>query len=423
MTDTEQNTKQSLTSDNVMDDFVADYERRIAAIRQGKQTQGREGAVAQYVPSCKSTPGFYCLGTYTYSMNAVLKKHGISPQASGLMQFTNAERGQFKSEAWGSPQISCPAAINYFETHKNRELKSCGKSLRDMPKGTTLGQMLAQGYKDGSIPKGSLVLVQSAGNTSTGMHAVMFVGLNENGEPLFSSANPEKIRQTVPKWSNQVANPSRSRDLDCYVVNMKKAMEVKLPQVQNHAEQKKQAEAQKQTQTQTPSNKPVFKGLGGGFMPKQMPVQNDSIKPHNGFKIPVSPIKNLDADFDDEPSDKKADTDNSLADMLKKAVNNVADKLGNLTATVSDKLRHAWRNEIRFRAKSRCDKKTDKLLAQKSAQRNNAASRPMNLMKTLMRQSAPLSAQRTSDRQSLSEKMQQSPALNRAIMNKMHQRA
>ena len=109
--------------------------------------------------------------------------------------------------------------------------------------------------------------------------------------------------------------------------------------------------------------------------------------------------------------------------MLKKAVNNVADKLGNLTATVSDKLRHAWRNEIRFRAKSRCDKKTDKLLAQKSAQRNNAASRPMNLMKTLMRQSAPLSAQRTSDRQSLSEKMQQSPALNRAIMNKMHQRA
>lgn len=421
MTDTEQNTKQSLTSDNVMDDFVADYERRIAAIRQGKQTQGREGAVAQYVPSCKSTPGFYCLGTYTYSMNAVLKKHGISPQASGLMQFTNAERGQFNSAAWGSPQISCPGAINYFESHKNKELKACGKSLKDMPKGTTLGQMLAQGYKDGSIPKGSLVLVQSAGNTSTGMHAVMFVGLNDKGEPLFSSANPEKIRQTMPKWANQTANPNKSRDLDCYVVNMKKAMEVKVPQVQNSAEQKKQAEAQKQTQT--PSNKPVFKGLGSSFMPKQMPVQNDSIKPHNGFKIPVSPIKNLDADFDDEPSDKKADTDNSLADMLKKAVNNVADKLGNLTATVSDKLRHAWRNEIRFRAKSRCDKKTDKLLAQKSAQRNNAASRPMNLMKTLMRQSAPLSAQRTSDRQSLSEKMQQSPALNRAIMNKMHQRA
>lgn len=419
----ENDTQRTVDSDKLMDDVISDYEQRIAAIQQAKKTMGRDAAVSRYVPACKSNTGFYCLGTYTKSLNSALENNGISSRGGGLMQFTNAERGQFKSEAWGSPQISCPAAINYFETHKNRELKSCGKSLRDMPKGTTLGQMLAQGYKDGSIPKGSLVLVQSAGNTSTGMHAVMFVGLNENGEPLFSSANPEKIRQTVPKWSNQVANPSRSRDLDCYVVNMKKAMEVKLPQVQNHAEQKKQAEAQKQTQTQTPSNKPVFKGLGGGFMPKQMPVQNDSIKPHNGFKIPVSPIKNLDADFDDEPSDKKADTDNSLADMLKKAVNNVADKLGNLTATVSDKLRHAWRNEIRFRAKSRCDKKTDKLLAQKSAQRNNAASRPMNLMKTLMRQSAPLSAQRTSDRQSLSEKMQQSPALNRAIMNKMHQRA
>lgn len=414
MTDTEQNTKQSLTSDNVMDDFVADYERRIAAIRQGKQTQGREGAVAQYVPSCKSTPGFYCLGTYTYSMNAVLKKHGISPQASGLMQFTNAERGQFNSAAWGSPQISCPGAINYFESHKNKELKACGKSLKDMPKGTTLGQMLAQGYKDGSIPKGSLVLVQSAGNTSTGMHAVMFVGLNDKGEPLFSSANPEKIRQTMPKWANQTANPNKSRDLDCYVVNMKKAMEVKVPQVQNSAERQKAAAAQ--TQAQAPAVK-----NSGGFKLEPITVKNDSINPRNGFKIPVAPVKNLDADFDDVPSNKSAD--NSLSSLLKKAVSRVSDKIGDLTATVSDKLRHAWRNEIRFRAKSRCDNKAMKLLAQKSAEKSNAVFRSTNLMKTLMRQSALLSAQRTSDRQSLSEKMQQSPALNRAIMNKMHQRA
>ena len=256
--------------------------------------------------------------------------------------------------------------------------------------------------------------MQSAGNTSTGMHAVMFVGLNDKGEPLFSSANPEKIRQTMPKWANQTANPNKSRDLDCYVVNMKKAMEVKVPQVQNSAERQKAAAAQ--TQAQVPAVK-----SSGGFKLEPITVKNDSVKPHGGFKIPMAPVKNLDADFDDVPSNKSAD--NSLSSLLKKAVSRVSDKIGDLTATVSDKLRHAWRNEIRFRAKSRCDNKAMKLLAQKSAEKSNAVFRSTNLMKTLMRQSAPLSAQRTSDRQSLSEKMQQSPALNRAIMNKMHQRA
>jgi len=401
----------TVDSDRLMDDVVSDYERRIAAIRQAKQSVGRDAAVSRFVPSCKSNTGFYCLGTYTQSLNSALGKNGIASASGGLMQFTNAERGQFNSTAWGSPQISCPAAINYFESHKNKELKSCGKSLKDMPKGTTLGEMLAQGYKDGSIPKGSLVLVQSAGNTSTGMHAVMFVGLNDKGEPLFSSANPEKIRQPVPKWANQTANPNKSRDLDCYVVNMKKAMEVKLPQVQNSTERQKAA-----AQTQAPAAK-----SSGGFKLEPITVKNDSIKPHGGFKIPIAPVKNLDADFDDVPANKSAD--NSLSSLLKKAVDRVSDKIGDLTATVSDKLRHAWRNEIRFRAKSRCDKKTDKLLAQKSAEKDNSVSRPMNLMKTLMRHTAPLTAQRTSDRQSLSEKMRQSPALNRAIMNKLNSRA
>ncbi len=403
----------TVDSDQLMNDVVSDYERRIAAIQQAKQSMGRDAAVSRFVPSCKSNTGFYCLGTYTQSLNSALGKNGIASASGGLMQFTNAERGQFNSAAWGSPQISCPAAINYFESHKNKELKSCGKSLKDMPKGTTLGQMLAKGYKDGSIPKGSLVLVQSAGNTSTGMHAVMFVGLNDKGEPLFSSANPEKIRQTVPKWANQTANPNKSRDLDCYVVNMKKAMEVKLPQVQNQA-------AKKQDSVKTaaaPSN-----GI------KIEAARQDTVKPAGGFRFePVQRKPNAPS----QPAsgsggfklEKIASNASAGLGFLKQAVENAADKIGDLTATVSDKLRHAWRNEIRFRAKSRCDNKAMKLLAQRSAEQNDSASRPMNLMKTLMRHTAPLTAQRTSDRQSLSEKMQQSPALNRAIMNKLNSRA
>ena len=189
------------TADKIMEDTIADYERRIVAIQKAKQTQGRSAAVAQYVPSCKGNDNLYCLGAYTNSLGAAMNKNGVSPRESGLMQATAAEKGNYQAEKWGSPQISCPGATNYFETNKNADLKACGKSLKDMPKGTTLGEMLAQGYKDGSIPKGSLVMVRSDGNTSgTGMHAAMFVGLSEKGEPLFSSANPEMIRRPMSKW-------------------------------------------------------------------------------------------------------------------------------------------------------------------------------------------------------------------------------
>ena len=237
------------SADKIMEDTIADFERRIVAIQKVKQTQGRSAAVAQYVPSCRGNDNLYCLGAYTNSLGAAMSKNGVSPRESGLMQATAAEKGSYQADKWGSPQISCPGAANYFETHKNADVKSCGKSLQDMPKGTTLGEMLIQGYKDGSIPKGSLVMVRSDGNTSgTGMHAAMFVGLNEKGEPLFSCANPERIRQPMPKWSNQVASAGKSRETDCYVINTKKALEAKVPETRQP--QKTQTQAQEQEKGQ-----------------------------------------------------------------------------------------------------------------------------------------------------------------------------
>ena len=237
------------SADKIMEDTIADFERRIVAIQKVKQTQGRSAAVAQYVPSCRGNDNLYCLGAYTNSLGAAMSKNGVSPRESGLMQATVAEKGSYQADKWGSPQISCPGAANYFETHKNADVKSCGKSLQDMPKGTTLGEMLIQGYKDGSIPKGSLVMVRSDGNTSgTGMHAAMFVGLNEKGEPLFSCANPERIRQPMPKWSNQVASAGKSRETDCYVINTKKALEAKVPETRQP--QKTQTQAQEQEKGQ-----------------------------------------------------------------------------------------------------------------------------------------------------------------------------
>ncbi len=222
------NSSNTADADKIMNDAVADFERRIVAISEAKKAQGNAAAVSKYVPSCADHSNLYCLGAYTYSLGAAMNKNGVSPKENGLLQFTAAERETYASKAWGSPQISCPAAANYFESNKNDALKACGQSLKDAPEGTTLGDMLVRGYQDGSIPKGSLVLLKRSGNTSTGMHAAMFVGVNENGEPLFSCANPEIVRKPIKEWANQQADPKRSKDTDCYVVNMHSALSAKL---------------------------------------------------------------------------------------------------------------------------------------------------------------------------------------------------
>ena len=48
------------SADKIMEDTIADFERRIVAIQKVKQTQGRSAAVAQYVPSCRGNDNLYC---------------------------------------------------------------------------------------------------------------------------------------------------------------------------------------------------------------------------------------------------------------------------------------------------------------------------------------------------------------------------
>jgi len=438
------------TADKIMEDTIADYERRIVAIQKAKQTQGRSAAVAQYVPSCKGNDNLYCLGAYTNSLGAAMNKNGVSPRESGLMQATAAEKGNYQAEKWGSPQISCPGATNYFETNKNADLKACGKSLKDMPKGTTLGEMLAQGYKDGSIPKGSLVMVRSDGNTSgTGMHAAMFVGLNDKGEPLFSSANPEMIRQPMSKWSNQAAADGKSRDTDCYVVNTKKALEAKVPETR----QPQKTQTQEQTQVHAsvghvgrksgmvgkvggsvgfPSFSFGRKGNGnsadanqskkrGGFSSGRVAAAQGNVgrggTAHIGQRKKVAVLGK---------TNNSPLSVNGVIDTLKDAAKNISDKLRETVSNIGG--RREVRNEIRARAKNRCALKTVKRVRQKKAvlAKGNVAARAQvkktNLMKTLMRNTAPTQTARTSNRQSMAQKMETSPALKKAMLGRRYSR-
>ena len=441
------------SADKIMEDTIADFERRIVAIQKVKQTQGRSAAVAQYVPSCRGNDNLYCLGAYTNSLGAAMSKNGVSPRESGLMQATAAEKGSYQADKWGSPQISCPGAANYFETHKNADVKSCGKSLQDMPKGTTLGEMLIQGYKDGSIPKGSLVMVRSDGNTSgTGMHAAMFVGLNEKGEPLFSCANPERIRQPMPKWSNQVASAGKSRETDCYVINTKKALEAKVPETRQP--QKTQTQAQEQEKGRQAHASVGRGGLSKGNSDKRAKL--GSVGRPIGFpSFSLGRKGNDNSAANGKQSQKRgrftsgrvAEANarvgrgnlskgagvkkraelgrakfsplsvDGVVNSLKDAAKNIADKLRETVSNIGG--RREVRNEIRARAKYRCALKTTKQTRQKKAvlSKGNARTevKKVNLMKTLKRNSVGPSI-RTSDRQSVTQRMNTSPALKKAML-------
>lgn len=441
------------SADKIMEDTIADFERRIVAIQKVKQTQGRSAAVAQYVPSCRGNDNLYCLGAYTNSLGAAMSKNGVSPRESGLMQATAAEKGSYQADKWGSPQISCPGAANYFETHKNADVKSCGKSLQDMPKGTTLGEMLIQGYKDGSIPKGSLVMVRSDGNTSgTGMHAAMFVGLNEKGEPLFSCANPERIRQPMPKWSNQVASAGKSRETDCYVINTKKALEAKVPKTRQP--QKTQTQAQEQEKGQqahasvgrgnlSKGNSDKKSKLGSvgrpiGFPSFSLGRKGNDNSAANGKqsqkrgRFTSGRVAEANARVGRGNLSKGAGVKkraelgrakfsplsvDGVVNSLKDAAKNIADKLRETVSNIGG--RREVRNEIRARAKYRCALKTTKQTRQKKAvlSKGNARTevKKVNLMKTLKRNSVGPSI-RTSDRQSMTQRMNTSPALKKAML-------
>jgi len=363
-----------------MEDFIADFENRISAIRDAKKRVGREAAVEQYVPTCKSFSNLYCLGTYTYSLNAAMHKNGDDPKSGGFLNKGTKDKPNesYKYSRWGSPQTSTYAAITYFDTNTNEDFKKCGQSLKDMPPGTTLSDMLKQGYENGSIPIGSLVMVQRTDSEGKpGLHATMFAGFNEKGEPLFSCANPEMIRQPCSKWADQTVEAKRGRDVDCYVINMQQALETKI-------ELSERENLEKDREAYRAEHGAEIMALRKEKYGETIKIEPIKIEQPILVQPEAAPVK-LDIKPIEPPAVKKQTVLNKVAAKVKDAAQKTGETIAEVGHRIGEKAR-AVRQEIRARAKERCEKKTQARLERKRQREENLQARTSNrLMKTLLR--------------------------------------
>ena len=242
-------------SAQVMASLVDDFTARVEGIRHDKAELGRTKALMRkWVPLCeKGKDGDpediynYCQGAYEASLSAALQANGVDPHYNGFFRYQKNRKREdwtYAADHYGNPQVSCNAAICFFNTNKDPALKECGISLKDYPN-KTLEQMLIEGYNGGqepcSVPIGSLVIVQSQHADGTlSLHTVMFTGIDEaTGKPKCTCANKERVDEVMPdSWLRQTASSSRGRENDCFIVNMQKAVEI---QIQNEEREKMNA--------------------------------------------------------------------------------------------------------------------------------------------------------------------------------------
>lgn len=359
----------------VMNSFRKDYENRIKAIEGDKKQLGKEGAVSKNVPSCKDYSGLYCLGTYTYSLGAAMKGNDVNPVDNGLFQYTQKEKATYDHEKWGSPQLSCPAAANYISSNTDENIAACGTSLQEADPDQTLGDVLKEGHEEGTIKPGALVLVKSTGNSSTGMHATMFAGVNESGEVLFSSANPEKIKQPCQEWANQKASPGNSSNLDCMIIDTEKALARKIEKQETQKIKEIGLEAYKKETREFIDEK---QQTNPGIMNA---VRNDLMERHGIEPITPGPVRLLDTP---EPSALKKIKLNANAmenrdkdglnkrdkELFKKyaMMGDKLDELGNSSASKEKKLQRAMFDKSRGDKKKTLAAGKNKLLKRSSNQ-------------------------------------------------------
>ena len=196
-------------------EIYTNYIHQIDALSGNKKSQ-----IGNIIAACNNGED-YCQGTYSQAWMDALAQNGLPVQflqSSWRKDGNNDPRGE----------VSTNAALRSFMNNPDQSIAGLGQSIKDFPPGTTLEQMILQGYNGGNdpctIPVGSLVLAQRTdSNGNPRMHAMMFTGLKD-GRPMFSYANTERVDLVSNYWLKQQAESRRAPDNDIYIVNTPQAI-------------------------------------------------------------------------------------------------------------------------------------------------------------------------------------------------------
>ena len=210
--------------------LVKNYNARVERIQQirtppynnrkyAEMPREKRAAIAA---ECEDTWGFYCVSSYTTSLHEVMEMYGY-----------DKDNGLFLKDGDNGAAYNTARAIDYVQ----KNYPDAGMSLDEFPPGTTLGQALKILNERGKLPEGSMIMVRSEGNTVSGRHCVMFMGIDkETGQPLFSSNNPERIMDPCESrgWADQVVEPGKNSP---YIINTQQIIAEKQMEMERQAMQ------------------------------------------------------------------------------------------------------------------------------------------------------------------------------------------
>lgn len=195
------------TTSNFMQNYISNAEKMYQELQDCKQANGGDKSewIKKNVPGLS---GFYCIGSLTAAMKPAQKEIG----------------SEFMPASSYNPRVSCIAAIDYMEKNDNPEMRKAiirtgQESVYDVVKNNP------------NIKPGAICIVKADANSpsSSGWHAIMFAGRDENGNPGFLSFNNEYYKNPDGSYKD-MGWWTKQKNCNCAIINVAECIEIEQKQ-------------------------------------------------------------------------------------------------------------------------------------------------------------------------------------------------
>lgn len=195
------------TTSKFMQNYLSNAEKMYTELEVCKQKNNGDNSdwLNKNVPG---VGGFYCIGSLTAAMKGPQKEIG----------------SEFMPASSYNPRASCVAALDYMEKNENPEMRKAitrtgSESVYDVIKNNP------------DIKPGAICIVKADANSpsTSGWHAIMFAGRDENGNPGFMSfnreyhKNPDGSYKDMGWWTKQ-------KNCNCAIINVEQCIEIEQKQ-------------------------------------------------------------------------------------------------------------------------------------------------------------------------------------------------